>query len=253
MTIENQQFVRTSLVLMIATEDGGAVVLDLGHDEFLGLSKVAREMWELLVLGQTPLEIVEVLATSYEVGPERLLSDLLHFTRAMEERGLLVRSVERRQAQLTSTITTAMVLEWQKCDCFDALPNEVKQISVWQNPEWQEAFVLLQRVDELLRQVGLLQFSYALASLPVHKTVTVENEEVQRLADAVMKVADWQPCRPACLHQYLALVWMLRRRAMFADVVIGVYTYPFSAHVWMESGGQIVQWRAGMGYYADFR
>ena len=89
--------------------------------------------------------------------------------------------------------------------------------------------------------------------LPAYKIIRAEDTEVQQIEEVVMEVADWLPFKAACLHQCLALAWMLRRRHMRVEVVLGMYTHPFSAHVWLESDGYIVQWKAGMGYSADFR
>lgn len=49
-----------------------------------------------------------------------------------------------------------------------------------------------------------------------------------------------------CLDQCLALCWILRRRQIAAELVIGVYKFPFTAHAWLECGGKIIQWQAGL-------
>jgi hypothetical protein len=169
----------------------------------------------------------------------------------MEARGLLERGDEGRPVHYQST--TAITLEGWEPDHVATLPFPATFSRRWQDPAWQESFATLEKVDELLKQVGLNTFARALIRLPAHRTITTGDAEAQRLADAVMEAADWLPFKAACLHQSLALAWMLRRRGMCVDVVIGVYTHPFSAHVWVESDRHIIQWRTGMGYYADFR
>src|SRR6266487_2350037 len=59
--------------------------------------------------------------------------------------------------------------------------------------ERREAFATLQRVDELVKQVGLQTFAHALMDLPAHRMITAQDAEVQQMADALMEAADWLP------------------------------------------------------------
>lgn len=247
---ELQCFVPTSFAQFVLTDEMG-VILDLRSDAFLGLSAVARRIWAYVAEGKTPLEISSLLVRRYEAESGRLLPDVLHFIHMMQERGLLQSCDEGRPAlpQLVETIT----LEGWGPDEVVALPLEIRDTQPWQESERREAFATLQRVDELLKQVGLKTFAHALMSLSTQRIIRAEDAEVRHIADAVTEVAEWLPFKAACLHQCLALAWMLRRRHMRVEVVLGMYTHPFSAHVWLESDGHIVQWKAGMGYSADFR
>jgi uncharacterized membrane-anchored protein len=40
---------------------------------------------------------------------------------------------------------------------------------------------------------------------------------------------------------------MLRHHNILADLVIGAYTHPFSAHAWVECASQVIFWQAGLG------
>jgi hypothetical protein len=245
-----QRFVPTPFAHAILDDEIG-VILDLRRDEFLGLSKVARHIWVHLVAGKTPEETTSMLALLYEAEPTLLLTDVLQFIHTMEERGLLERCAKGVQAlrQPSKTITFEQLSVHNDV----ALSSKGSAPRMWQKSEQHEAFVTLQRVDDLVKRVGLSTFASALMNLPVHRRITAEDAEVQRLTNAVTETADWLPFNAACLHQSLALAWMLRRRHLHVDVVMGIYTHPFSAHVWLESDGYMVQWRAGMGYTADFR
>ncbi|HYU75156.1 MAG TPA: lasso peptide biosynthesis B2 protein [Ktedonobacteraceae bacterium] len=246
----SQRFAPTSFAHVILTDEMG-VILDLCSDAFLGLSAVARHIWMYVAKGKTPLEVASLLARRYEVEPGRLLPDVLHFIHMMQERGLLACCDEEWPAPPPPVET--ITLEGWGSDEIVALPLEIRDARQWQVPERREAFSTLQRVDELLKQVGLKTFAHALMDLPAHRMIRAEDADVQQVADVVMEAAEWLPFKAACLHQCLALAWMLRRRHMHVEVVLGMYTHPFSAHVWLESDGHIVQWKAGMGYSADFR
>jgi len=161
------------------------VILDLCSDAFLGLSAVARHIWMYVAKGKTPLEVASLLARRYEVEPGRLLPDVLHFIHMMQERGLLACCDEEWPAPPPPVET--ITLEGWGSDEIVALPLEIRDAREWQEPERREAFATLQRVDELLKQVGLKMFAHALMALPAHRIIKAEDAEVQLVADAVME------------------------------------------------------------------
>ncbi len=48
------------------------------------------------------------------------------------------------------------------------------------------------------------------------------------------------PIKPNCLLDSLALAKFLARRNLYADVVFGVTSDPFSAHCWLQTGTVVV-------------
>ena len=53
-------------------------------------------------------------------------------------------------------------------------------------------------------------------------------------------VAALYPGRARCLEQSLALYWLLRRRGVPVEFVIGAQPYPFAAHAWVTYNGKPV-------------
>ncbi|MBA2681281.1 MAG: lasso peptide biosynthesis B2 protein, partial [Ktedonobacteraceae bacterium] len=204
-----------------------------------------------LIAGKTPREIAQEMSRRYAGAATHVRADLSHFIAVMENRDLLIR--HDRARPLSDHALPPLALDTLALDRFPALPNGVTTTSQWQHPAWLEAWARLHSVNNLLKHAGLYRLAQALVALPAQKTITATEADVHALAIVVTDVAEWAPFHAACLHQSLVLAWMLRQRHVDVDVVMGVYTHPFSAHVWLESAGHIIQWRAGMGYYADVR
>jgi Transglutaminase-like superfamily/Coenzyme PQQ synthesis protein D (PqqD) len=228
-----------------------AVMLDLRAQEFLGLNAVSTELWRLLVEeGKTPQEVTRAMVERYEVDPQRVIDDLGSLIATMLQRRLLVRchplshASEAPHAAMRRTPLEFLLLAlaWLADDklCKGSAPLE-----------WLEACLCLRWVDWWLRGRGLQAFANRLAALPTSASVSWTDAEMQRLAARVASAANWQGFRAACLHQYLALCWMLRRRGLQVDFVIGVALYPFFAHAWLKSGPDAIQdaihWHNGLG------
>ncbi len=63
---------------------------------------------------------------------------------------------------------------------------------------------------------------------------------VQRCVERVARAAAFFPGRAECLEQSLALLVLLRRRGLPAQLRVGVRSLPFAAHAWVELAGRPV-------------
>ncbi len=246
-----QRFVPTSLAQMVITEDGGAVILALQRDLFLGLDQTATMMWELLAEGRTPREVVLHLREQYtNVSDEQLHRDVALFIQNMEEKHLLLSAnsplitLKRQVSQRSSFL----LLQGWSAIVFPLL-SVMPLFTV--HREWLEAWLTLQWVDASLQNGGFMYLTQKLEAMPAWKTVLFENPDVRRLARRVEAAAAWQPFKAVCLHQCLALGLLLRRRSIQADLVIGVSKFPFFAHAWLKSGHDVIlhaiHWEIGLG------
>ncbi len=64
--------------------------------------------------------------------------------------------------------------------------------------------------------------------------------DLQASVKHVEKAAAWCWGTPACLQKSAALVWLLRRQGVPAELVIGCRRRPFGAHAWVEVAGTII-------------
>lgn len=57
---------------------------------------------------------------------------------------------------------------------------------------------------------------------------------------ALQRACGYYPKTAACLQRSAALTWMLRKRGLSAQVVIGVMKFPFKSHAWVELDGKVL-------------
>ena len=62
-------------------------------------------------------------------------------------------------------------------------------------------------------------------------------EEIKRAVDLAVR---FMVFNSDCVYQSLAFVMMLRRRAIPAVVCMGVSSFPFRAHAWVEVNNEVV-------------
>jgi hypothetical protein len=69
---------------------------------------------------------------------------------------------------------------------------------------------------------------------------------VQRTAESVERAKRWHVRKNTedCLPVALASMYLLRRRGIEADLVLGVKRYPFDAHAWVVVGERVVDFPA---------
>lgn len=246
MSTMNRHFMATALVQVIATEDGGAVLLDLQTDRFLGIDQMGMFMWTLFTTGHTPQEVMHLIAERYTVESEKMLQeDIFRFLQQMEVQHLLLPVASPQEKH---DAAHAPVI-WSSLASFSAhiLPLLSRMLCTFHVSEWLEAWLLLRWVHTFLAHGKLIDLARRFHALPTKHPVTYENPDVRRLAKRVQSAAAWQPFQAVCLHQNLALGFLLRRRALHADLVIGVSTFPFFAHAWLRSGSEVIHWETGLG------
>jgi hypothetical protein len=71
--------------------DDEVVILDLAGGDYYALNVVGARIWDELMGGRTPAEIARVLASEFQVEPDRAMHDCLTLTDELVTRGLLRR------------------------------------------------------------------------------------------------------------------------------------------------------------------
>jgi hypothetical protein len=106
-----------------------------------------------------------------------------------------------------------------------------------------QAFTLLCLVDLLLKTRGYAYLRRLLTSRLKSKNVaseTAQAESQARALAAIDRAAVFYPHRAMCLQRSTVLLWLLRRRDVPAQMVIGCRHTPFYAHAWVERGGVVI-------------
>ena len=119
--------------------------------------------------------------------------------------------------------------------------------------EWICASILLRWVDAVLKgEGGFLRLTQELERIPADRIASPQDGEVRHLAKKVQAAAAFLHFDAVCLHQYCVLCWLLRLRRVDAELVIGVYTHPFTSHAWVACYNEVLHWKSGMGSSADW-
>lgn len=67
-----------------------------------------------------------------------------------------------------------------------------------------------------------------------------DEQQLLLTASAFRRVRQYVPIEPSCLQDSLAMVKFLAKRGLSANVVIGVASFPFSAHSWVQVGDLVL-------------
>lgn len=241
----DQHFMATNLIQVIEIEGRGAVLLDLQTDRFFGLDQTGMLIWTHLTSGHTLQEVIHLMIERYAIESEQALQeDLFQFLQHMQVHHLLLpvpSSQEKRRAKPSkvkkppfSSLSLPLYFLFSLILC------------TLHGSEWLEAWLLLQWVHTFLAYGRLIDLARLFHAQPTKHVATYESPLVRRMAGRVQSAAAWQPFKATCLHQNLALGFLLKRRAIQADLVIGVSTFPFFAHAWLRSGSEIINWETGL-------
>jgi len=104
------------------------------------------------------------------------------------------------------------------------------------------SFFALTIVDLAIAWGGFRRLHRLVRGMRVHHRASSADEHavIAAVNDAVSRAAIWYP-RPAyCMPRSVVTTWLLRRRGVAAELVIGVRKMPFYAHAWVEVGGRVV-------------
>lgn len=92
---------------------------------------------------------------------------------------------------------------------------------------------------DLLASRGFARVHAFTRALPVAREAR-DPETVARVCRAVEEACVWYVKRAFCLQRSTVATWLLRRRGVAAELVIGYRPMPVDSHAWVEVGGQVV-------------
>jgi hypothetical protein len=105
-----------------------------------------------------------------------------------------------------------------------------------------EAVVLITCAAPLLRLVGLRRLTAAMRHRSAAANTTNDLERTRTIARIVAMAARHTPLSNTCLHRSLTLWWLLGRRGLPGDLVVGARKHhgDLAAHAWVEYRGAVV-------------
>ena len=108
-----------------------------------------------------------------------------------------------------------------------------------------EAMVLLRRVQHFILHNAFLALVHSLMSLPVACERT-NDSRISKMILAVNEAAQMIRTPATCLHQSLAMCWMLRSHGIAAQVAIRVGQDPLMGHMIVVNGQHVMSWKPGL-------
>jgi hypothetical protein len=76
----------------------------------------------------------------------------------------------------------------------------------------------------------------------VHKTPAT----IERVCMAVNYACAWYPKQTLCLQRSFVTTYLLRKRGIHANMVLGAQKLPFKAHAWVEVEGRAINERSNV-------
>jgi len=101
------------------------------------------------------------------------------------------------------------------------------------------AFCGLTFVDVAVRTVGFAHIRRRLAKYALRQA-DVTPEDLGRALAAVNHAALYYPRELKCFPRSAALTWLLRRRGIPAQLIIGCRHTPFYGHAWVQLGDNVI-------------
>jgi hypothetical protein len=187
--------------------DDRAVLLDLRRERYFGLDEVGSTLWAAVERGATPSGMIAELARVYDAPIDTLTADTHRFIAELQERGLL----------------------------------ESRTVAAPRPPRLLTCFLLLALMDVFPRVFGLRRTLSLVRLLTGRRASRSDATLVAQTTQRLITAAVFYPRRALCLEQSLALVVLLRRRGVPAELKIGVQPLPFLAHAWVEVEGRAIE------------
>jgi hypothetical protein len=205
-----------------AEVDGRITLLDLRSESYHALDPVASEMWRRAAHPEGRAQALHRLHQCFDVDPERLASDFDAFVTGCARRGFLEQARPGREPGSEDA---------------DRRPSGRRFLTA---RAWWSLF----RTSRKLVREGFARTYERFASLARSTRTRLHgNDLLERGVAAFARAENFYTLRTAprdCLPRSLALFGFLRTLGIPAEHRIGVQSYPFVAHAWVECAGRVL-------------
>jgi hypothetical protein len=212
----------------------------MDQGRYFAFAGTAGEMWDLLAGGYKPTEIAEILAKKYGITIHMATSDTLAFMKSLATSKLLESTLPSNPAALAKENLDAKVR--QNRETVDArLSNSTISSTLLRIAWFVQSYGMLAGIDLALMLFGFHRVVKVLARFYTStEALKADPQVVERLARVPLAAFTWYRPNVACLHRALLTFWFLRAKAVQAELCLGVTTFPFSSHSWVEYEGIVL-------------
>jgi hypothetical protein len=221
--------------IRFASNDDGAVVLDLRSGRYLVFNPVGGAVLSGVQRGLALAEIASELATRCNVPLDRVLVDVEQFSVQLVSTGLIepassstVREGEQQPSVAAETESSVIVGN-------ESAPPASQTVFLWV----LAAYLGLVTIDIALRLFGFARVYRLLRWRPSGGKPS-DLGRARGLAHAVDRAAAMYFKRAWCLERSLVTVLLLRLCGLPARLVLGAKRMPFGAHAWVELDGVVI-------------
>ena len=216
-----------------ARDAEGLVLLDLVSGCYSSFNPVGAMVWSQIESGATLGEILAWFGAEFPTLDGQVLAHDVHsLLEHLSSEGLITVAGGRPGGELgesnpeTSEPTTAR----------DSDPDDDEKTGFW---AVLVALAYLVYIDVSMRWSGARRVHEVLDATAVRPR-SYDPTTIRRTCRAMDRAARSYVKRAWCLQRSAACVCLLRRRGVPAELVLGVRTFPFGAHAWVEHDGRIL-------------
>lgn len=230
-----------------AADGDSLVLLDLRTGKYLAFSATAAAIWRELESGRAPAEIAARIADRFGVPAERAAADVEALLGQLAGAGLVTAGpVAGPCGEDDEPAASSGELAGRGRALAEELFSipEDRRRRAGRALDVGRALTALLVVDLLMRRRGLARVRELIAShapgAPGRPADAAAALDVWATVRAVERAAALYFKKVWCLQASAACAWLLRRRDVEAELVLGVRSAPFYAHAWVEIGGRPV-------------
>jgi Transglutaminase-like superfamily len=99
---------------------------------------------------------------------------------------------------------------------------------------------------DILSALCRFQTIYSLVRAWKVRSRTDESDIIDQVSAAVNYACVWYPKQALCLQRSFVTTYLLRRRGVAAEMVMGAQKLPFKAHAWVEVDGRAINERSNV-------
>lgn len=217
-----------------AVEEDGGVLLNLFSGRLFTLNRIGATVWgEIQKDGFNVPELVVALARRYEsVDRDRLQRDVSSFLDRLVSQGFVVRT-NGASTVLPESATVISQRSSQSTDDSALLPQREEPSGRPQPSSRVAPFVWRAKaccamfmVAWTLKCRGFYRLYRGISAQRVRSHQQSSSDAIRMITAALDWAASWHWSNPECLRKSAALVWLLRRGGVMAELVIGCRLRP---------------------------
>jgi len=217
-------------VIFLLIQDGSARLLDLGGNFYAISQTGAKMLSETLKVGTATA--AARIATEYSAELSHIQEDLHAFLHNLEDKRLIFRNQQSRDAFQSKNILPLLVL-MPLLRCISVCPASLEK----------KTWALLTLASVSIRVFGwpktIASWHHYLQKHAPNRAIRELEQSAQDIDKIVRAVAAHHPFHVECKERALSCWWLLYSVGIPAKLVLGVNLFPLQCHCWCEAG-QIV-------------